>query len=53
MGFWKDVAYDISRGMSKQDAIELNAILRSNASKEEKQRAEQKAEFNLKIDTML
>jgi hypothetical protein len=53
MGFWKDVAYDMQRGMSKQDAIRLNADLKyGNLSKEEKARLEAKAEANLKIDSM-
>lgn len=54
MGFWKDVDMDMQRGMSKEKAIELNAALRyGNLSKEEKQRIEQKAEWDLKIDRML
>lgn len=32
MGYWKDVAYDISRGMSKEKAIEINAKLRTNTA---------------------
>jgi hypothetical protein len=53
MGFWKDVAYDMQRGMSKQEAIRLNADLKyGNLSKEEKARLEAKAKANLKIDSM-
>lgn len=53
MGFWKDVALDMSRGMSKADAIELNAKLRyGNLSKEEKDKAEAIAEANLKLNTL-
>ena len=53
MGFWKDVAYDMQRGMSKQDAIRLNSDLKyGNFSKEEKARLEAKAEADLKIDSM-
>ena len=53
MGFWKDVAYDMQRGMSKQEAIRLNADLKyGNLSKEEKARIEAQAEADLKIDSM-
>ena len=53
MGFWKDVAYDISRGMSRERAIELNYKLRcGNLSSEEKKKAEAMAEADLKIDNM-
>lgn len=50
MGFWKDVSYDISRGMKKDEAIQLNAELKfGNLTKEEKARLESKAEAELKI----
>ena len=53
MGFWKDVALDISLGMSKEEAIALNAKLRySNLSKEERDKLIAIAEANKKIDTM-
>lgn len=53
MGFWKDVAYDMSRGMSKQKAIELNAKLRySDLSPEEKKKLSAIAEADLVIDRM-
>lgn len=53
MGFWKDVALDISEGMSKEEAIALNAKLRyGNLSKEEKDKLIAMAEANKKIDTM-
>lgn len=53
MGFWKDVWYDMSRGMSKEDAIKLNADLRDpNLTKEEKSKIEAIAEANLKLDNM-
>lgn len=53
MGFWKDVALDMSEGMSKEDAIELNAELRySNLTKEEKARLIARAEADLTIDRM-
>lgn len=51
MGFWKDVAYDMSRGMSRERAIELNAKLRSDKyTAEEKRKAEAAAEADLVID---
>ena len=53
MGFWKDVAYDMSRGMSRDKAIELNTKLRSyKYSLEEKRKMEAMAEADLKIDRM-
>ncbi len=53
MGFWKDVAYDISRGMSRDKAINLNAKLRSDKySIEEKRKMEAMAEADLVIDKM-
>ena len=53
MGFWKDVAYDMQRGMSKQDAIRLNTDLKyGNLSKEEKVRLEAKVEADLKLNSM-
>lgn len=53
MGFWKDVAYDMSRGMSRDKAIELNAKLRSDKySLEEKRKFEAIAEANLVINKM-
>lgn len=53
MGFWKDVAYDMSRGMSRERAIELNAKLRSDKyTAEEKRKFEAIAEADLKIDKM-
>ena len=53
MGFWKDVAYDMQRGMSRDKAIELNAKLRSDKySLEEKRKIEAMAEADLVIDKM-
>ena len=53
MGFWKDVAYDMSRGMSREKAIELNAKLRSDKyTEEEKRKLEKLAEVDLVIDKM-
>ena len=51
MGFWKDVAYDMSRGVSKQRAIELNAAIKYG-SKEERQKAEAKLEAEVKLNKM-
>ena len=53
MGYWKDVSYGMSRGMSRQTAERVNAILRSkDATEEEKQRANQEGEFEIKLNTM-
>lgn len=53
MGFWKDVAYDMQRGMSKQDAIKLNADLKyGNLSEEKKAKRIAKAEADLKLNSM-
>ena len=53
MGFWKDVAYDMSRGMSEKKAIELNAKLRyGDLTPEEKKKLEAIAEAEIKINTM-
>jgi hypothetical protein len=51
MGFWKDVVYDMQRGMSKEQAIKLNATLKYGKP-EEKKKAEAIAEADLKVDTM-
>lgn len=51
MGYWKDVAYDISRGMSKETAEKVNAILRNpNATKEEKDKAAQEGEHDIALN---
>ena len=34
MGFWKDVWYDMQHGMSEEEAIALNAKLRSGKNKQ-------------------
>ena len=53
MGFWKDVAYDISRGMSKEKAIELNYKLRyEKLSYEDRKKEEAKAEADIKLNSM-
>lgn len=54
MGYWKDVAYDMSRGMSRQTAERINAQLRyGNLTEEEKARINQEGEFEIKLNTML
>lgn len=53
MGYWKDVAYDMSRGMSRETAERVNAILRSKTSTDkEKARANQEGEWEIKLNTM-
>ncbi len=53
MGFWKYVAYDISRGMSKQTAVTLNAELRyGNCTESEKRVIEAMAEAEIKLNTL-
>lgn len=53
MGFWKNVAIDMSRGMSKEDTIKVNAtLIDPKATKEEKRKVEAEAEINLKINMM-
>ena len=54
MGYWKDVAYDMSRGMSRKTAEKVNAVLRSkDVTEEERQKAVQEGEFEIKLNTML
>lgn len=52
MGFWKDVSIDMQRGMSKETAIKVNAVLRTSNDKEERARAIQEGELNIKLNTM-
>ena len=53
MGFWKDVAYDMSRGMCKQTAIKLNAELKyGNLPKSEKEKLSAIAEAEIKLNTL-
>lgn len=53
MGFWKDVAYDMSRGMSKQTAIEVNAVLRDkNTSAKAKKKVEVFGELEIKLNSI-
>ena len=53
MGYWKDVAYDISRGMSKEKAIEVNAVLRNpNSTSEDRMKAKIEGEWDIKLNTM-
>lgn len=51
MGFWSDVAYDVQRGIPKEDAIRLNAIIRDNfSSKKEIKKAEAELEALVKLN---
>ena len=53
MGFWKDVAYDIQRGIPYEDAVRLNSIIRSVSSTEEEiKKAEAEAEAIVKLNKM-
>lgn len=53
MGFWKEVAYDMSRGMSRQTAIHVNAVLRDkNANAEDKKKAEALGECETKLNKL-
>lgn len=53
MGYWKDVAYDISRGMSRQVAEQTNAILRYSNDKQERQKALVLGEADIKLNTLV
>ena len=63
MGYWKDVAYDISRGMSRKMAEKVNAKLRyGNLTEEERKQInteEEKTkliaegEADIKLNSML
>lgn len=53
MGFWKSVAYDMQRGMSKERAIEVNAALRDRSiTEEERKKIVSKGEAEIKINSM-
>ena len=53
MGFWKDVSYDMQRGMSKEKAIIVNAAIRDkNISEEERKRIVALAEAEVKLNRM-
>ena len=51
MGFWKDVYYDMQRGMSKEKAIEVNAAIRDKSiSEEERKQIVALAEAEVKLN---
>lgn len=53
MGYWKDVAYDIQRGMSRQTAERVNAQLRyGNLTEEERKRIVAEGEADIKLNSM-
>ena len=53
MGFWKDVLCDMQEGMTKEQAIELNAKLRyGNLSEEERRKAVAIADADIVINSM-
>ena len=54
MGFWKDVWYDVQRGMSQKDAIELNAniLLNGELSEEDKKKLSAIADADLKLNKL-
>lgn len=54
MGYWKNVAYDMSRGMSRETAERVNALrYNKSISNEERKREEAKAEAEIKLNSML
>ena len=52
MGFWKDVAYDMSRGMEREDAIRLNVRLRTAQDDEARKRCLAEADAICKLSKM-
>ena len=53
MGYWKDVAYDMSRGMSRQTAERVNAQLRyGNLTEEERQKVNAEGEADIVLNSM-
>lgn len=53
MGYWKDVAYDISRGMSRKMAEKVNAELRyGNLTEEERKKIVAEGEADIKLSSM-
>lgn len=52
MGFWKDVSMDMQRGMSRETAIRINAILRTSNNKEERDKAIREGEREIKLNTL-
>ena len=54
MGYWKDVAYDMSRGMSRQTAEKVNAKLRyGNLTEAERDKLIAEGEADIKLNSML
>jgi len=54
MGYWKDVAYDMSRGMSRKMAEKVNAELRyGNLTETEKEKLIAEGEADIKMNSML
>lgn len=52
MGFWKDVAMDIHRGISKEKAVSINARLRYGTPKE-KESAKEEENFFYNVEQKL
>lgn len=54
MGFWKDVAYDMSYGISKERAISINAKLRYGTEEEKAEASKEEAIAlaDVKLNTM-
>ena len=54
MGYWKDVSYDIQRGMSRKTAERVNAQLRyGNLTKDERDTIIAEGEADIKMNSML
>ena len=54
MGYWKDVSYDMSRGMSRKTAERVNAELRyGNLTEEERKKLIAEGEAEVKLNSML
>lgn len=53
MGYWKDVAYDMSRGMSRQTAERINAQLRYELTEEQRRKIIAEGEADIKLNSML
>ena len=53
MGYWKDVAYDMSRGMSRETAERVNAELRyGNLTEEERKKVNAEGEAEIALNSM-
>lgn len=54
MGYWKNVSYDISRGMSREMAERINALRYDKSISDEERKKEQaKAEAEIKLNSLL